>query len=280
MLNISPVLLREEIGRRLRAARRKARLTITEAAADLDLSNASLSRIETGQQMPSVHLVRSMMDRYDIREDELVDKVRAARKPGWWKAYGISDRDFIAMETGVSRMCSFTVQLVHGLLQTADYARAVFESGRQSRPEEWIADRLNVRLIRQDRLTDEEHPLELVAIIDEYALRRPVGGPNAMLAQLRHLALVAELPTVTLHVLPSWVVSNEAMKGAFTILDFPDKNQPPIVFVDNALGSDRKDKAEVVYGARLQFEHVRSLALSPEESVMLIERISDELWSG
>lgn len=277
MARSGPVLLREEIGRRLHAARLAAELTLDAAAAGLDLSRSTLNRIENGKQPVNVHLVRSMMDLYDFYADDLQDKVRAAGKPGWWKAYGISNKDYVAVETGASRVCAYTIQFVHGLLQTADYAQAVFESGREPRSEEWIADRLNVRLIRQDRLTDEEQPLELVVVIDEQALRKPVGGPNVMRAQLRHLALVAELPTVTLQVLPSAVVSNEAMKGAFTILDFPASTHPPIAFLDTALGGERKDRTDVVQTARLRFEYLRSLALDPEQSVMLIEQVAGEL---
>lgn len=280
MARTSPVLLREEIGRSLRAAREAAGFSLDDAAKKLDLSKSSLSRIELGKQRATVHVVRSMMDLYRFATDDLLDKVRVAKRPGWWQFHGISDTDFIAMESGASRMCTYTVQFVHGLLQTADYARAVFESGREVRSDAWIADELEVRLIRQDRLTDEDHPLELVAVVDELALRRPVGGRAVMRAQLRHLALVAELPTVTLHVLPSTVVSNDAMKGAFMVLDFPDDTHPPITFLETALGDERKDKAAIVHATRLQFEHLRSLALDPEQSVALIERVSDELWSG
>jgi hypothetical protein len=101
-----------------------------------------------------------------------------------------------------------------------------------------------------------------------------------MQAQLRHLVLAAELPTVTLHVLPSPVVSNDAMKGAFLVLDFPAASHPPIAFLDTALGPERKDRADIVDVARLQFEHLRSLALDPERSATLIEQVANELWSG
>lgn len=277
MSRSSPVLLREEIGRRLHAARMAAKLTLADAAARLDLSKSTLNRIENGKQPINVHLLRSVMDLYDFYADDLEDKVRAAGKPGWWKAFGISNKDYVAVETGASRVSAFTPQFVHGLLQTADYAQAVFESGREPKSEEWIADLLNVRLIRQDRLTDEDQPLVLAVVIDEQALRKPVGGPEVMRAQLRHLALVSELPTVTLQVLPSAVVSNEAMKGAFTILDFPAATYPPIAFLDTALGAERKDRIDVVQAARLRFEYLRSLALDPEQSVTVIERVAGEL---
>jgi len=276
----SPILVREELGRRLRAAREAAKLNLRQAAADLDLSASSLSRIEKGQQPPTVHLVRSMMDLYNFFADDLIDKVRLARKPGWWRSYGISDKDFVALETGASRESTFEIQFVPGLLQTADYARAVFASEKEPRSDDRMADVLDVRMIRQDRLTDEEHPLTLVAVIDEHALRRPIGGPGVMLAQLRHLTLVAELPTVTLQVLPSSVVTNDSAYGGFTILDFPREDQPSVAHVQHALGEERSSNPEVMHAIRLRFEHLRSLALDPEQSVAFIEQVADELWDG
>lgn len=278
MSNISPVLLREEIARRLRAARKAADVSSEDAAQKLDMTRSNLSRIESGRQGVNVHLVRTMMDIYDFRDDEMLEMVRDSRKPGWWKSYGLSDRHFIALEAGAQRACTFEVQLVPGLLQTADYARAVFESGRQPISEAELADLLNARLIRQDRLTDDEYPLHLVAVIDENALRRPVGGSGVMRAQLQHLALVAELPTVTLRLLPTAAVSNESTYGRFDILEFPQ--QPTIAYVHHTFGEERTAVPGLVEVARLRFEHLQLLALGPDESAARFERVSDELWSG
>ena len=277
---VSPVLLRHEVGRRLRAAREAAGLTLEYSAKYLDTSISSLSRIENGAGLVTVHMVRTMMDIYDCRMDELLDLVRAARLPGWWRAYGIANTDFVALETGASQMLNYQPSFVPGLLQTADYARALFLSSRRRRDESWISDQLAARVIRQERLTDDDHPLVLNAVIDELVLRKPVGGASVMRAQLRHLALITELPTVTLRVLPGSVVCNEAMEGGFSVLDFPLKGQPSLAHVEHALGMERKDRTEPVREARLRFEHLRSLALSPADSVELIERVAEELWSS
>jgi transcriptional regulator with XRE-family HTH domain len=277
--HISPVVLRQEIGRRIRLARHDAGLTIVEAAARLEISRSVLNRYETGEGTVSVHLVRSMMDIYDQRLDEVLEMVRQARAKGWWKQYGISDKDFVPLETGAVRSSNYELVFVPGLLQTSDYARAVFESSRKLRSKEWIDNRLAVRLNRQERLTDDEHPLHLDAVVHEFALRTPVGGASVMRNQLRHLALINELPTVTLRILAGTVISNEAMVGGFTILDFP-AGQPSISNATHALGDDRQDKSELVEPARLQFTHLRSLALEPDESVALIERVTEELWSS
>ncbi len=278
--HISPVVLRQEVGRRIRLARRHAGLTVIEAAARLEITRSSLSRFENGVSGVNVHLLRSMMDVYDERLDDVLELVRQARAPGWWRRYGISNKDFVALETAASRIVNYEVALVPGLLQTEEYARALFTSGSRTRSEEWIANQLAVRLNRQERLTDEEHPLELEAVVHEFALRNPVGPPPIMRAQLGHLALINELPTVTLRVLPALAFTSEATYGGFSILDFPAVGHPSMCYALHALGDERQDKSEYVEPARLRFARLRSMALDPDESIALIERVTDELWSS
>jgi transcriptional regulator with XRE-family HTH domain len=278
--HISPVVLRREIGRRIRIARNEANLTLIEAAKLLEIALGTLSRFENGEGPVTVHLVRSMMDVYDKRLDDVLDLVRQARVKGWWRQYGVSDKDFIALETGASRISTYELSFVPGLLQTADYATALFQSGVNAHRAEWIANQLAVRLTRQEPLTDENHPIDLDAVVHEFVLRYPVGGQAVMRTQLQHLALINELPTVQLRVLPASAASNEAMYGGFTILDFPTEGQPSICNTTHALGEERQDKTEYVEPAKLRFAHLRSLALDPDESVALIDRVAEEAWSS
>ncbi|MFI7675579.1 helix-turn-helix domain-containing protein [Actinophytocola sp. NPDC049390] len=278
--HISPVVLRREVGRRIRLARNHAGLTVVQAAALLEITRSALSRFENGSSGVNVHLLRSMIDVYDERMDDVLDLVRQARAPGWWRQYGVSDKAFVALETAATRASTYELSFVPGLLQTADYALALFMSGRESRNEDWISNMLAVRMNRQERLIDEEHPLVLDAVIHESALRYPVGGPSVMRNQLLHLGLINELPTVALRVLPADVISNEALVGPFTVLDFPEAEQPSMSYALHALGDERQDRSEYVEPARLRFSHLRSLALDPGDSVALIERVADELWSS
>lgn len=247
----SPVLLRREIGRRLRDAREAAGYSLTEAAPLLDTSSSSLNCIENGTTRATVHIVRSMMDVYNARLDDLLELVRESRKKGWWAKYGILSSDFVALEAGASQVSNYELSFVPGLLQTADYARAVFESGREPRSADWIDKRLMVRLIRQERLIDAEQPLRLDAVVHEFALHHPMGGAKVMHAQLRHLALVTELPTVSLRVLPAASVSDDAMIGGFTVLDFPDNTPSSVVHLRHALDVELRDKPQWVAMARL-----------------------------
>lgn len=276
--SVNPVLLRQEVGRRLRGAREEADLNVTEVGTRLGLAASTVSRIETGRTQVSTAVVQAMMQLYKLKDEELLDLVSRARKPGWWKQYGFADDHFIALESGASRLSTFQPDLIHGLLQTADYARVVFNAGMRTRSKQWIDKELDARMIRQERLADENYPLELNAVMSEFALCRPVGGREVMRAQLRHLALITEMPTVTVRVLPTTVVTGPAFYGAFIILDFPTI-QPSMVFVEHAIGTERTDKDERVGKTRLRFNHLRSLALDPEASVALIERVAETVWA-
>lgn len=273
----NPILLKQELGRRLRAAREALGLNLIEAANRLEIARSTMSRIENGQAAVSVHLVRSMLDLYDVYDEDLLDVVRRARQPGWWKAHGISNKDFIALESGANRVSCFQPDLVYGLLQTADYARAVFAAGmRRQRNETWLDNQLDVRLIRQERLVDPSEPLELTAVLGEFALYRQVGGEEVMRAQLRHLALATELPTVDLRILPTSTLAVDAVYGPFTILDFPREHQVSILHLQSLLGNEVRDRERQVATAKMKFDRIRSMALGQQESVDLIERVAAE----
>jgi hypothetical protein len=255
-------------------------MTLEEAAVKLDFSPSKLSRIENAQQAVDVHAVRSMLDLLDVGGDrwgEFVALARAAAQRGWWRRYGLDDKGYVPLESAATRVDDFTLTYVPGLLQTADYARALFEGSARERSAEVLERALAVRMIRQERLTDPEEPLELVAVIEEAALRRPVGGPAVMCAQLRRLIAAAALETVTLQVLPTAVGAHAGIDGAFTVLHFHGLGEPDMAYVEHPMGAVHIEKEQDVAGARLAFERVRSAALSPADSIRLIERVAAEM---
>jgi transcriptional regulator with XRE-family HTH domain len=277
--HVNPVLIRQEVGRRLRCAREEVDLNLLEAAARLDVGASTVSRIETGRTQVSTALLEAMIQLYQLDYDEeLPDLARRSRRPGWWKQYGFSDQHFIALESAASWLGTFETDLVPGLLQTADYARTLFQAGMRTRTKVWVEHQLDARMIRQERLVADEFPLRMEAVISEFALYRPIGGREVMRAQLRHLALVTELPTVQVRVLPTTVVSTPAMSGAFVMLDFPSI-QPSMVYLEHALGQERTEKTEQVAKTKLRFSHLRSLAMDPDDSVALIERVAATMWA-
>ncbi|MCW2632556.1 MAG: Transcriptional regulator [Pseudonocardia sp.] len=274
------VVRQRQLGRTLRELREEAGLTLEEAAPRLDWSTSKLSRIEIAQQSIDVHGVRSMLDLYGVggdRWNQIIELTRDARQRGWWRAYGIDDQGYVPLETEASTVRDFTVSYVPGLLQTADYAREVFRSSLIRRTAAELDNAITIRMIRQERLSSTEHPLELVAIVEEAVLRRPVGGPTVLRAQLAHIVQAAGLDLVTFQVLPLGVGAHPGMSAAFAILSFDGLGEPDIVYVEHPIGAVQLQKETDVARAKLVFDRLRSDALSPADSVALVQGLVDTI---
>lgn len=267
-----PTFLRRKLGAKLRRLREDAGHTLEVAAPMLDKTRSALQRIESGETRPDVHLVRSMMDLYDIYDPCLLDEVREALKPPWYRAYGVQDRGYFDVETEAAHLTQFVLIDVPGLLQTESYIRALFTTGPR-RTQRQVNDAVAVRLIRQRRLTDEDRPLELVAIVHEAALRREVGGPGVMKEQLLRLVEMSELPTVTLQVIPLSEGTYSVPNGEVVLLRFPDPGDLELLYVEYSTGSIHIEDPTEVKEAKLMFEQLRTDALTPADSVALIERL-------
>ena len=127
-----PPFLRRRLGKRLRLLREQAHLSLEDAARRLDKSRTALFRVESGENKPDVHLIRSMMDLYDCADYDLLDQAREALKPLWFNAYGLKDMGYVDVENEAGRVCEYACQLLPGLLQTEAYVRALFEGRTRS----------------------------------------------------------------------------------------------------------------------------------------------------
>ncbi len=169
-----------------------------------------------------------------------------------------------------------TAAFIPGLLQTDAYAKAVFASTLHRRSAAELDNLAAVRARRQERLTSEEDPLELIAVIDEAVLRRPVGGAAVMCAQLGHLVEAAALDRVTLQVLPLSIGAHPGLSASFTLLTFGEIDFGDMVYIEHPVGAVHISKEGEVAVATLTFDRLRSLALDSHESVALIERVAAE----
>ena len=274
-----PTVQRRRLGGELRRLREQAGRSIDEVAQVLECSDSKVSRIENGQVAASPRDVRDMLEFYGVesrRRDELVEFARTARKKGWWEAY--SDAlavPLVGLEVAAERILAYEAMVVHGLLQTEDYARAQIRAHSPSLSVERVERRVEFRMARQDLLTQSAPP-RLEIILEECALRRPVGGRKVMRAQLRRLADVAAFPAVTLQVLPLAVGEHAAMSGAFTIYRFTERTDPDVVFVEHATSDLYVENAEQVehYGAA--FDRLRTAAMNPRRTASFLKKLVDE----
>jgi len=274
----SPTFRRRRLARRLRQMREQAKMTLEDAAPRLDKTRSSLGRIETGISRADVHLIRSMMDLYDHYDPDLLDMARAANRPAWWTPFFrrcTENRGYVGLEADAVSVLEFSLAYVPGLLQTERYMRAVLDSELMApRDAEQLENEVTVRLRRQRRLTDEDDPLELVAIVDESAIRRPIGGPAVMREQLTYLIDRARLPHASLHIIPNEVGMHVRLQGPFAILEY--EWPEPMLYIDHVRGALHVDDPAELRRARALFDHLESLALSGDESLRLIEKIADE----
>ena len=220
-----------------------------------------------------------MLDLYGLTDaaqrDPLTDLAREARQRGWWHTY--SDvlpnphSTFIGLEAEAASIRTYQAQLVPGLLQTEDYTRAVVQATRMTITDTDEARRfVEVRQARQELLTADP-AVTLWAVLDEAVLRRRIGGPAVMTAQLHRLAEAAALPQVTLQVLPAAAGEHVALEGSFMILGFAAPGEQDVVYIDATTGGVYAEKAEDVARYAAVFDHVRAAALSPRESVTFLQ---------
>lgn len=242
-------MLRMVVGSQLRRLR-EARGIAMEAAGELiRASPAKISRLELGRVGFKPCDVADLLTLYGVTDtqerDAFLTLARRASTPGWWRQYGDILPSwfgtYLGLEQGASILRSYEPQLVPGLLQTQDYARAVIELHYAHESADEIERRIALRMARQRFLALPEAP-DLWVVIDEAALRRPVGGRQVFRAQLRHLIDAAELPNVTVQVVLFSAGGYPTAGGSFTILRFAEPDLPDIVYLEQFLSALYLDK--------------------------------------
>jgi transcriptional regulator with XRE-family HTH domain len=275
----SPTIRRRRLGTELRRLREEAHVTIDVVADRLGCSPSKVSRIETGHTSATPRDVKDMLDVYGIagmESEELVQIAREARQKGWWHPYStVLVGAYVGLEAAARSIRAYEQQVIPGLLQSEDYAVAMIRAARLSDTPLEIDRRVHVRMARQSLLIQDE-PIELRVVLDEAVLSRPVGGEAVMRDQFVRLIEATELPNVTLQVLPFAAGAHAAMDGTFAILDFPEAQDPDVVYAENATGGLFLEKSEELKKYSSIFDTIRAAALTPEESTALIARLIEE----
>jgi transcriptional regulator with XRE-family HTH domain len=280
MATTSPVVRRRRLGLELRALREATGMSGEEVAGRLSWSTSKLSRMEIGRNPPSPADLGKLLDLYGMADqahrDQLAVLLRKAKRKGWWQIYSdIPYSTLIGLEAEAVSMLTYE-QVVHGLLQTEAYARAIIAGTDPAIDPETLDQRVEVRMTRQAVLT-KERPMEVRAVLDETCIRRLVGGREVMRRQLTRLLELAERPNVIIQVLPFEVGAHPGtMLGPFDILSFEHPADPGVVYVESDSDPYPGREGDLPrYTAA--FDQLRSMALSVPQTNDLLRRTLEAL---
>ncbi|MDA0635752.1 helix-turn-helix transcriptional regulator [Nonomuraea sp. MCN248] len=278
-----PTALRILLGSQLRKLRESKGVSREEAGHLIRGSESKISRMELGRVGFKERDVADLLTLYGVTDDEargaVLDLVATANEPGWWHRFNdilpTWFQAYVGLEEAATRIRTYEVQFVPGLLQTKEYARAVVTAGSAGLSPDEISRRVDLRLERQ-RLFDKPDGPIFWAVIDEAALRRPIGGAEVMRAQIEHLIDLMRQPSITIQVMPFSFGGHSAEGGAFAILRFPDNDLPDVVYVEQLASALYLDKREDVDRYSEVMERLCAVSTTPDETVELLRTIADE----
>lgn len=277
-----PTIRSRQVANELRRLRKKAGLTTGEVGSRLGLSQSKVSRVETGTSGLQIDDVAAMLGLYHVpakRRDEILGLVRQAAEPGWVQLHGRNLPEqwqaLIEWEDKATTLQNWAPLGIPGLLQIADYARAIIQGMAESELSESEVDiMVRARLGRQSILS-RPLPPQLHVLLYEPALHVSVGGPAVLTAQLRQVVEAAKRPKITVQVVPFAAGPHPGMEGPFVLMSFPA--DPALVYLENRVMSIFLEEDPHTESYKLAWQRVLAKALSPERSVKLIADLARKL---
>ncbi len=278
----SPELGRRQLAHDLRRLRAGSGRTIDDVARHLECSAAKVSRMETGAVRVGLADLRAVLELYGVagaERDTLFALARQSRLRGWWHEFADvvppGSETFYGLEHAAATIGQHSTSLVPGLLQTADYARALV--GSVPGVSESVRERRVELRLRRQQLLARARPPELTVLLDEAVLRREIGGPAVMADQLAQLQAVARRPHVRLQVVPFAAGAHPAAGVSFTVFGFPDAGETPVVFREQLDANSFLDRPDDVAGYATALERAARVAADPERSQELLAARRAEL---
>ncbi|WP_433631410.1 helix-turn-helix domain-containing protein [Nocardia sp. CA-120079] len=290
MASQTTTLPRRLLARRLLQLREKAGLTRDKAAKLSEMSSQTLWRLENGQvALVKKMVIRALCDVYNASDDDrhaLLWLAEEARKTGWWQSYSdamFGDKDlFVVLEQAACRITSFQLTLLPGLVQTADYRRAVAQNYIPALTDDEIARHIELLVKRQERLQESPEHFTLDVMLSEAALRHQIGGAAVMAAQSRHLIELSNFPNVSIRIVPLTSGDHLGLEArSFVLLEFPEHpnpalTEPPVVHVEGYTGALYLDKPDEIDRYRIAVSSIETAALDEDESRTLLVAIAEE----
>ncbi|MEU7747380.1 helix-turn-helix transcriptional regulator [Nonomuraea sp. NPDC049158] len=276
----SPTVLRILLGTQLRRLRTEKRISREDAGYAIRASHAKISRLELGQVSFKERDVADLLTLYGVTDEAerapLLELARQANAPGWWHKY--SDllpgwfEVYIGLEGAASVIRTYENQFIPGLLQTPEYARAVIKLAHETTPEAELDRRVALRTRRQERLAGSR-ALKLWAVIDEAVVRRALGGREVMRRQVEHLLEMMKRSNVTVQVIPFERGGHAAAGGPFSILRFPERDLPDVVYLEQLTSALYLDKPAESEHYMQVMDRLSVQADSPEQTKRFLERL-------
>jgi hypothetical protein len=276
-------VLRLLLGAQLRRFREAAGISPEKAGHEIRASRSKISRMETGHVGFKPRDINDLLTLYGVTDEQERSRILAiskrASQPDWWDRYGDIlpgwFENYLGLESVAATIRSFENQFVPGLFQTEDYARAVTQLGHQASSPEEIERRVGLRLKRQQLLTRAAPP-RIWSVMDEAVLRRPIGGPAVLRAQLGRLIEAAAMPEVTLQVVPFSQGGHAGASGSFSILRFTEQDLLDVVYVEQLTSAlYLEQRSDVEHYLRVM-DQLSAEALKPADTIGFIEQALKE----
>lgn len=274
---VNPTLRRRELGFLLRQLRADRGLSVEDVTSRAMFSPTKLSRLETGRVGATPRDIRDLCIVYGITDtaerERLMELAREGKQRAWWQPYDLPYATYVGLEAEATSIRNYDTNVVPGLLQIEGYARAIFEVSEPPYTPDAIERHIEARIRRQALLTRDGAPL-LHYIVDEIALRRSIGGSAVMAAQVARIIEVAKLPTVTFQIIPLSVGAHPGFDSNFVILELGKPMVNDVVYVEGPVGNIYLEGSADLARYERIFSRLRTMALSPEDSAALAERIA------
>lgn len=278
-----PTVRRRRLAALLVDLRERAAVTPEMAAERIGCHRTKINRIENARLGISLGELRDLLTFYGVDDpaqvEEAVTLAQRSREPGWVQRAGLarpSYADFIDYERTADYIRSFQNSLIAGLLQTPDYAKAVIAAAPSTLAHDEVEALVTARIKRQEVLQRPEPP-RICVIEGEAALRLQVGGAQVMRRQLDHLAAMSDHPSVEVQIIPDRAGAHAGLAGSFVLFGFPTPSFSEVVCVEHRTGTLYMETPEETNEYTLIFDSLRSIALSPKDSLDVIARARQEL---
>jgi len=271
------------LGARLRRLREDRGISRAQAGYTIRASESKMSRLELGKVSFKERDIADLLMYYGVTDpverDAVMSMVREANRPGWWRAFEdvLPDwfQDYIGLEQAATRIRTYETHFVPGLMQTEEYSRTVIASALPPPSKADVERAVALRETRKQLLTQPNAP-HVWAVVEESALRRPVGTPQMRRGQLQHLLKFAEQPHITIQVLPLARHVHAASGGAFTMLRFSEPDLPDVVYVEYLLNALYLDRLDHVSRYAEVMDRICAESLTPQESAGFIAQLLAE----